>query len=286
MKIIKYILEFIVICFLFLIFKILGYKIATNLSSLIGLIFGPLFRSKKTIINNIKKAYPQIKDSELNKIIQEMWGNYGKILSDYMFIKNFRHSNLSKYISIENKQTLLKIKNQNRPVIFISGHFNNFELLAMQIEKEGIKLAAVYRPLNNIFLNKIMKKIRIDYICKHQIEKGLPGVKKMLNFFKNDTSLALMIDQRVSQGIKSNLFNHSALTTTIPAQFVKKFNCQIVPMYIERKEKFFFNIKVEEPFLFEKDDSVEKITESLNKWLEEKIKKNPNQWIWSHNRWK
>jgi Kdo2-lipid IVA lauroyltransferase/acyltransferase len=286
MKKIKYFFEFIIIYFFFIIFKILGYKVSTFLSSFIGYIFGPLLRSKKTIINNIHKAYPQIEDSEVKITIKEMWKNYGKILSDYVFIKNFRKSNLEKYISIENKETLIEIKNQKKPVIFISGHFNNFELLAMEIEKTGINLAAVYRPLNNIFLNKIIKQIRVNYICKNQIEKGLPGVKKMVKFFKNGTSLALMIDQRVSQGIQSNLFNQAALTTTIPAQFVKKFNCQIVPMYIERKGNFFFKIKVDKPLTFEKDESIEKITQSLNLWLEKKIKTNPHQWIWSHNRWK
>ena len=168
----------------------------------------------------------------------------------------------------------------------MSGHFDNFELLAMSIEKSGVDLAALYRPLNNVFLNKIMKKIRLKYICKNQIPKGLGGVKEMLNFFNNGTSLALMIDQRVSQGAKINFFNEPAYTTTIPAQFVKKFNCPIVPMYIKRINKYSFKIHVEEPIHFNKSDTIEKITLNLNSWLEKKIYQNPSQWIWSHSRWK
>ena len=99
-----------------------------------------------------------------------------------------------------------KIKEENEPVIFVSGHFSNFELMAMHIEKSGISLAAIYRPLNNKFLNPIMEKIRKKYICKNQIEKGISGTKQLLSFFKNKTSIALMIDQRVSQGIRSNFF--------------------------------------------------------------------------------
>ena len=178
------------------------------------------------------------------------------------------------------------LKKKNKPVIFISGHFNNFELLAMHLEMKGINLAAIYRPLNNIFLNKIMVNIRSSYICKKQIPKGIAGVKTMVNLFKKNTSLALMIDQRVSQGSQIKFFNQSALTTTIPAQFVKKYQCLVVPVYVERKNKNYFDLNIEKPFEFNQKDSIEFITQTLNLWLEEKIKNNPNQWIWTHNRWK
>ena len=173
-----------------------------------------------------------------------------------------------------------------QPVIFISGHFNNFELMAMHIEKSGINLAAVYRPLNNKFLNFIMERIRKKYICKNQIKKGTSGARELLSSFKNGTSIALMIDQRVSQGIKSIFFNKEAFTTTIPAQFVKKFNCKIIPIYIERIENVNFNLTIQKPLEFKDNDSVESITLKLNKILEKMILKNPEQWIWSHNRWK
>jgi len=109
--------------------------------------------------------------------------------------------------------------------------YNNFELMAMQIEKSGINLAAIYRPLNNIFLNKIMERLRIKYICKKQIKKGRSGTRDLLKSFKKNYSIALMIDQRVSEGIKCDFFGQPALTTTIPAQLFKKFGCKIVPIY-------------------------------------------------------
>jgi KDO2-lipid IV(A) lauroyltransferase len=158
--------------------------------------------------------------------------------------------------------------------------------MAMHIEKSGIDLAAIYRPLNNKFLNPIMEYIRKKHICKKQIKKGISGTKEILQNFKNGSSIALMIDQRVSQGIKSNLFNKEAFTTTIPAQFVKKFNTKIVPIYIERIMDNNFRLKIYEPLKFEKNDSLETITLNLNKILEKMIAKNPEQWIWTHNRWK
>jgi|TARA_B100001094_G_scaffold326496_1_gene382775 KDO2-lipid IV(A) lauroyltransferase len=286
MSLIKYLIQFITISFLLVLFRILGFKIASNISSKIFTYIGPLFRSKNLIKENIIKAYPKIENKDLKKIINGMWGNYGRILSEYVFMKNFRNSKLSDNIIIKGQEILDKIKSENKPVIFISGHFNNFELMAMHIEKSGLEVAAIYRPLNNKFLNFFMEKIRKKFICKHQIKKGISGTKKILNHFKNGTSIALMIDQRLSQGIKTNFFNQEALTTTIPAQFVKKFNCKIVPIYIERINKFNFALKVYEPISYSKDETIHNITSDLNKILEKMILKNPEQWIWSHNRWK
>ena len=287
MKKIKYFLQFICVIFFFVIFKILGLKLATIISSNIFILFGPIFRSNKIVFSNLKIAFPDIDENQKKQILKKMWFNYGKIFAEYMFIKNFRHNEkYSAKISIENKDIIEKIKKDNEQVIFISGHFNNFELMAMQIEKLGIKLTALYRPLNNPYLNPIMEKIRKKYICKKQVKKGISGTKDLLLDFKDGSSIALMIDQRVSQGIRSNLFNKEALTTTIPAQFIKKFKIRVVPVHVERERNNDFKIKFFEPVNFSNEESIETITSKLNKILEEMIIKSPEQWIWTHNRWK
>ena len=286
MKIFKYFLEFFFIVILFIIFKILGFKLASNMGGYIGKKIGPLFRSKQTILTNIKNALPSTNKADLELIIQSMWENYGRILAEYVFLKDFRKEKLNDYLEIEGKEHLHKLRDSNEQVVFVSGHFNNFELMAMQIEKSGINLAAIYRPLNNIFLNGIMEKIRTKYICKNQIKKGRRGTRELLKSFNNKNSIALMIDQRVSEGEKSNFFGQDAFTTTIPAQLVKKFGCKIVPIHIERYNNFYFKMKVEEPINYNKDSTIDEITLSLNKLLENMILKNPSQWIWSHNRWK
>ena len=189
-------------------------------------------------------------------------------------------------IEVEGLDEIEKLKTSKQPVVFVSGHFDNFELMAMYIENYGIDLAVIYRPLNNIFLNPIMENIRKKYICKRQIKKGISGTKELLKYFKLGSSIALMIDQRVSEGIKCEFFGKEALTTTIPAQFVKKFNCKIVPIYIERTKTNNFKLKIYKPLDFTKDDTIKTITSSLNSILEKMIVKNPSQWIWTHNRWK
>ena len=286
MKKIKYFFEFLIISSLFIIYKFLGLKISSYIGGKLFETFGPIFRSKNLIKTNIQRAIPKINTSKIKSITKDMWNNYGRTLSEYMFLKGFRNDQFRSNINITGKEILQKIKVEKTPVIFVSGHFSNFELMAMEIEKSGLNLSAIYRPLNNIFLNILMERIRKKYICKNQIKKGTSGVRELLRLYKKGYSIALMIDQRVSQGIKSKFFNEEAFTTTIPAQFIKKFNCKVVPITIERHNGVNFNIKVEKPIEFSKNSSTEKITRELNIWLEKTILKNPGEWIWSHDRWK
>ena len=286
MKYIKYFVQFLFAISCFLIFKILGPRLSSNLGGKIFEIIGPFFRSEKIINSNIKKALPDINFKNLKKIKRLMWNNYGRTFAEYMFIKEFRNGKISKNIEIDGQEILEKIKKENSQVIFISGHFSNFELMAMHLERSGINLCAIYRPLNNIFLNGIMERIRKKYICKKQIKKGIVSLRQLIALKKNNFSTAIMIDQRVSEGILSNFFNHKALTTTIPAQLVKKFNIPIVPVYIERIGNINFKICISKPIYFDEDTATDKITDELNRILEKMILNKPENWIWSHNRWK
>jgi Kdo2-lipid IVA lauroyltransferase/acyltransferase len=286
MRYIKYFLQFLFISCLLIFFIVIGLKLSRIIASKLFSTFGPFFRSKKIIEQNISIAFHKA-DKDFKKIIiSKMWKCYGKILAEYAFMKYFRKIESEKFLNIKGQDILEKIKNSKEPVIFVSGHFDNFELMAMHIEKSGVDLAAIYRPLNNIFLSPVMENIRKKYICRKQIKKGISGTKEILKYFKSGTSIALMIDQRVSQGVRSLLFRNEALTTTIPAQFVKKFKCKIVPIYIERKSNEDFMLEIMQPINFDNRETIKNITLKLNQLLEKMIIRNPYQWIWSHNRWK
>ena len=285
MKKIAYFLEFILIKILFILFRLIGYRLSSNLGFFIGKTIGPIFRSKKMIIKNLEKA--KIKHSDdPSKIASNVLGNYGRIFAEYVYLKKFRNNDLKKFVSIDGLEHLENLKKYNKKAVFISGHFNNFELMAMEIEKAGIDLAAIYRPLNNIFLNETMEKIRKENICKNQIRKGRAGSREIIKNLIEEKSIALMIDQRVREGEKVKFFNNLATTTTIPAQLVKKYNCELVPIYIERKKSNYFNIYISEPIKVSKTKSILEITEFLNQVLEKMILKNIDQWIWTHDRWK
>ena len=285
MKKFFYLIEFILIKLFFFILIIIGSKNGSNLGDFIGRLVGPIFRSKKLIENNLEQS-GIVDKKNYNKIITKIYGNYGRILAEYPFLKAFRNNKLNKFIEIDGLENLNKIKREKRRAVFISGHFNNFELMALQIEKAGINLCAIYRPLNNVFLNKTMEEIRENFICKNQIKKGRSGTRQIIENIKKGNSVALMIDQRVREGIKINFFGKPASTTTIPAQLIKKYKCDLVPIYIERRKNNYFKMFISEPIKIGNNKSIKEITEHLNKILEKMILKNVDQWIWTHDRWK
>ena len=291
MKIIKYFFEFISIISLFCIFKIIGLRNASYLGGIIGRVIGPLFRSKNIIKQNIKNGLGEVDKKRETEIINGMWSNIGRTFAEYVFLKDFKFNKTNfDHIKINGTNYLNEIKNNNEPAIFYSGHFANFELMAMELDKFGIKCAAIYRPLNNFFLNPLMEYLRMKYICPNQIPKGRIGMREIISKVKDGYSIALMVDQRVSEGPRTLFFNKPAHTTTIPAQLALKYNCKLVPISLERKEGANFEMTIHEPYKIEKtgndEEDTKNITLKINQILEKMIVENPTQWIWSHNRWK
>ena len=283
-KIIIYFFQSLLIYILFLIGRIIGIKLSRKLFAYLFKFLGFLFKSKKIIKKNLRIYSKNISNLEEKQIIEGMWKNYGMTFIEYIFLNYFRKN--SSHIVIEGKENLPNLEKKNKPVIFVSGHFANFELMSMEITKKGIPLATIYRPLNNLFLNPLMEYMRRKYVCKNQIKKGINGVRVAIDFIKKKYSIALMIDQRVSEGERINFFGAPAYTTTLPAQLAIKYNLSIIPVYIERINEGKFIIKFEKEILPQNFENKFKITEELNKILENMIIKNPKQWIWTHNRWK
>jgi len=291
MKIVKYFFEFISIISLFCIFKIIGLRNASSLGSILGKSIGPLFRSKHITKQNIKTGLGNMCEKKEAEIIDSMWSNIGRTFAEYVFLKDFKLNKTNfDHIKINDSNYLSEIKKNNEPVIFYSGHFANFELMAMELDKFGIKCAAIYRPLNNFFLNPLMEYLRMKYICPNQIPKGRMGMREIISKVKDGYSIALMVDQRVSEGPRILFFNKPAHTTTIPAQLALKYNCKLVPISLERKEGPNFEMTIHEPYKIEKtgndEEDTKNITLKINQVIEKMILNNPTQWIWSHNRWK
>jgi KDO2-lipid IV(A) lauroyltransferase len=291
MKIIRYFLEFVIVIIFFLIFKIIGLKLSSDLGEIIGEYFGPLFRKKIIAKKNILIAFPDLNENSINEMIDRMWKNIGRIFGEYIHINKFSIKDLKKIkIGFANKNNFEILKKNNKPVVFFSGHFANFELMAKCLQELGFNIGAIYRPLNNIFLNPIMEFIRKKYICPIQIEKGSNGTKKLIKHISTNNPLALMIDQRLSSSIRVPFFNQPATTTTTPAQLAIKYNALLVPVFLKRLEKTNFEFFIEEPLIINRTNDYDKdifnITQSMNKKIEEFIKRDPAHWLWSHDRWK
>tara|TARA_B100000886_G_scaffold333610_1_gene287935 strand:- start:2751 stop:3608 length:858 start_codon:yes stop_codon:yes gene_type:complete len=283
-KFLKYFFQSVIIYLFFILGKIIGISLSRKFFSFLFIKIGPKFKSKKVIEKNLNIFSSNLSEKKKNEIIFNMWKNYGKTFIEYIFLNYFKKNN--SHIQIDGKENLEKILKSKKPVIFVSGHFANFELMSMEIVKKNIKLATIYRPLNNYFLNPLMEYIRKNFVCKNQIKKGVGGVREAIEYIKKGYSIALMIDQRVSEGEQIDFFKKSALTTTLPAQLALKFNLPIIPVFIERNQKDQFKIIFYPEIIPKNFDNKYDLTKILNKQIEDMIVYKPENWIWTHNRWK
>ncbi len=288
MKLLKYFIQSLIIYFCIFLIFILRLRISRTIFSKTFQKIGPSIKSNKITDQNLEKYLGNYNEEKKDNIKLDMWSNYGKTFVEYLFLRKFRKN--KDHIQIKGEENLKEIIDANKQVIFISGHFANFELMSMELTKKKIKLATIYRPLNNFFLNPFMEHVRETYVCKNQIKKGISGVKEAIDYIKKNYNVALMVDQRVSEGKKLPFFNEPALTTTLPAQLALKFNLEIIPIYIRRVKGDNFEMEIYKPIDFIKTDNVasDKINLSIkiNKIIEEMISRDPGQWIWTHNRWK
>ena len=161
MKLFKYLIEAFIIYLLFFLFRVFGLGFSRKFSSFLLVKLGFFFRRKKIIKNNILKVFREYSNHEVDKLIEKMWSNYGLTFAEYVFLDKFRFNKFEKkHIETSGEEIITKIKKSGKPVIFISAHLGNFELMAMELEKKNINLAAIYRPLNNFFLNPFMVYLR------------------------------------------------------------------------------------------------------------------------------
>ena len=279
-----YFLQSILIYLFFVLGKIMGLNLSRKVFSWIFCVIGPVFKSKKIIDKNLHIFSKNVSDDEKKQITKSMWSNYGKTFIEYIHLNILKKED--SHIQILGENNLMRPIHSGKPVIFISGHFANFELMSMEITKKKINLATIYRPLNNFFLNPLMEYLRKKYICRNQIKKGIKGVREAIEHIQKKNSIALMVDQRVSEGEKINLFNKPALTTTLPAQLALKYKLEIIPVFIKRKKDDNFIIEFSDPIQSDKFRDKLDLSLKLNNILESMIVKNPKQWIWTHNRWK
>ena len=284
MKKFNYLFQAILIYIFFFIGRLLGLNISRFLFSNLFCLFGPIFKSKKIVKKNLDIFSENLSNTRKKEIVKNMWKNYGMTFIEYIFLNFFRKKN--NHITIYGEDVLSNIVKKGKPVIFISGHFANFELMSMEITKKKIELATIYRPLNNFFLNPFMEYLRKKYVCKNQIKKGVNGVREAIEYIKNNHSIALMIDQRVSEGEKINFFNIPAYTTTLPAQLAIKYDLKIIPVFIKRIDNKSFIIEFKNEINPKNFIDKLKLSQELNVVLEKMVLKNPDQWIWTHNRWK
>ena len=277
---------------LFLFLKILGKNISINFCGFFFKLLGPKTKLNNRAVINLQYIWPNISKNEINKICVNMWKNLGKNFGEFSFLHYYDPFQCKKteIVGLKYaKSIVLKNKKKNRGVIFFSAHFGNWEIGPYIINKLNTELMGIYRKSNNFYLDKIIQKYRNKET--NYVPKGDLGAKKSFLWLRKGKGLALLMDQKLNEGIDIDFLGKPSKTATAIAELAIRMDLDIIPIKLLRTNnnghKVIFYKKVS--FNREKlshNQKVRFILRKVNDHLSDWIKKNPEQWLWIHRRWK
>ncbi len=280
LKKIRYFFEAVLLLIILSLSKCLPVAWASNFGGYLGRMIGPRLAASRKAYANIDMIYPDKSEQEKGNILKGMWDNLGRVIMEYPHLKNI---GLQK-TKIINKDILKSY--EGKPVIFISGHFGNWECCPPAILLQlDYTLHPIYRAPNNPISDWLLNKARQVGGKLKPIPKSTAGMRQMVKALNQNVGIGMLIDQKYNEGIEVDFMGQPAMTSPIFAQLAQKYNCPIVPLHIERLNGANFQITVMPP-LKTKGRSIEEIVNESHDVLKKWIDKNPDQWLWLHRRWK
>ena len=240
---------------------------------------GPFLPVSRVAYRNLSVIFPEMEQSKKNKIIQDMWENFGRVTAEYCKILDFQ---LEKDIRVQGEQILTTLKNDGKPAIFFTGHLSNFQLVSFVTKQYGLPLVQLYRKANNPKIDKIMEQMQAQ-VTEKVITKGPKGNRDILKALKGGKHLIILVDQKFNPGVALPFLGKEAMTATTVVALCKRFNCPLVPVRVERIKDIQFKVSFYPPMQLDGEEI--EIMKSVNKLIGKWIKERPGQWMWIHKRW-
>lgn len=271
-------------------FRLLGVETA----SAIGGRFGRHVLYRTPITNraraNLRAAYPDKSDDEIESIVREMWDSLGRTVAEYAHLGRFSIRGENPRLEVTGTEYAEAAIAAGKGVIFVSGHFANWEMMPFTAAQLGYESGEVYRPVNNPYVDRWMVNQRIANGPKEQIAKGPHGTRRIFTFLRGGKCILLLADQKTNEGVPAPFFGRVAMTTPAPAAFGLKLGAVILPASNERiGGGARFRMTIHEPIAFTPGGDYERdvldLTIKINEVLERCVRYRPSQWLWIHRRW-
>ena len=269
-------------------FRGLGLDRASRLGGWIGRNIFPLLPPDRIARANLAAAFPEKSLDERNEIRGIMWDNLGRVVGEYPHLGRFSPKGEDPRIGYSFPPGMTAESLKHQPLIFLSAHLGNWEMMPIIAEQMGFDGAAVVRPPNNPYVaDWVARQRRINgpatFIAKHN------AARPMLAQLRSDKSLCMLVDQKLREGIAVPFFGRDAMTTPAPAALALKFGAQIVITSNRRLPGARFHVTVHEviDFIPSGDDTkdIQELTAAVTARIERIIREDPGQWLWIHNRW-
>ena len=248
---------------------------------------GPLTSAHRVAETNLRIVFPDATDAEVARLLDAQWGQFGRWIAEFLLLD--RIAAQPDRVEVEGLERLTAIAAGAGPVVLISGHFSNFEVMALSFVRAGVKCQVTYRALNNPYLDRRVVETRQGYGVSMLAPKGLQGARELFRAIARGESASFLNDQKFNGGVAAPLFGVMAHTAPGPSTYALHFGIPIQPMSVQRTSKARFKVVVHEPFRLEESGDraadIEAGVRRINAFMEDRIRERPTEWFWVHRRW-
>jgi Kdo2-lipid IVA lauroyltransferase/acyltransferase len=280
-----YLLEFILAWLFMKLLRVLPFKVVSSIGSCLGKMVG-LFIRRHVARTNLRWAFPNISDQEMNDIIGKMYDNFGRTFIEFIQLDQIDPAGMGITITVKGHEWIDEVKNSGKGAIFFSGHYGNWEVGPWIFSQYGLPLTPIYRHLNNPYLDHYMRRLRLS-ISPQVILKGPRSGQECFRALKKGQSLVLLADQKMNEGVEIPFFGRLASTPVGIAKLAMAANVPILPTRVKRIGKTDFELTVYPPLEpCQEGDPTITIMTQVNQYLESWIREAPEQWFWVHRRWR
>ncbi len=285
----KHIGEYVLFCLLIRFLRLMSVDVSADFCSFIAKKIGQYLGVSNIARKNLKRVYGDGIDIE--KTLNGLWDNFGRYIGELPFINQLNTQELEKRVKIVGLENVAKFQKNKQPFMMYLGHQANWDFIIRRINSIYPKFGIVYRKANNPYVDKAILNERKNDKNIKMIPKGLSGVKDLVRAIKGGMSIAMLVDQKMNDGIEVPFFGIPAMTAPAIARLSLQYNYPIVPLQlIRRKNTSFFEMIIHSPIKLIDTGNTENdcydTMVAINKNLENWIRQNPAQWFWFHNRWK
>lgn len=248
---------------------------------------GPLTSANRTAERNLRIAFPDASDAEIALLLKAQWDEAGRFFAEFPIVDRIVRE--PSRLEVVNRERLVAVAQSHQPVVLISGHFSNFEIMAAAIVQADVRCLVSYRAANNPYFDLRIRQSRARYGVQLFAPKGTDGAREMMRAFGRGVSVALLNDQKFNGGVAAPFFGVTAHTAPGPSTFALKFGIPLLPMSVQRVKKARFRVIVHEPIVLadtgDRAADVEAGVRRINAFMEERVRERPAEWFWVHKRW-
>ncbi|MHB8528392.1 MAG: lysophospholipid acyltransferase family protein [Caulobacteraceae bacterium] len=259
-------------------------------SALGGALFravGPLTGAHRTAERNLQLAFPAMEAAERSRLLSAQWENFGRYVAEFPILD--RLTPASGRVEVMGAERLARVATGGRPVVFISGHFSNLEVMPVVILAAGVQCDITYRAANNPHIDERIKRGRLRYGVRLFAAKGEEGARELLAALKRGQSVAMMNDQKYDGGVAAPFFGRTVRTLPAAVRLASRFGTVIQPMSIQRLRGARFRCIVHEPITppdtGDRTADIQAGVAAINAFIEARVRERPGEWWWMHKRW-